>query len=92
MGRSALGGRKGSGSSEDEGSHTPHPEDPDMPDATFACPNLATFCRLDALVREARVAAGHHRGRRAPLEAVVPRAAMGAGIDRGRVPQNRAGR
>ncbi len=26
-----------------------HPEDLDMPDATFACPDLTSFCRLDAL-------------------------------------------
>jgi len=26
-----------------------HPEDLDVPDASFACPDLTTFCRLDEL-------------------------------------------
>ena len=30
-------------------SHTAQPEDLDMPDATFACPDLTTFARLDEL-------------------------------------------
>ena len=29
--------------------YTAHPEDLDVPDATFACPDLTTFCRLDEL-------------------------------------------
>jgi hypothetical protein len=38
-----------SGSPEDGGSHTTHPEDLDLPDATFACPDLSKFRRLDEL-------------------------------------------
>jgi len=36
-------------SSQDEGPDTAHPEDLDVPDATFASPDLTTFCRLDEL-------------------------------------------
>jgi hypothetical protein len=39
----------GSRSSEDGSSYTAHPEDLDVADATFACPDLSTFCRLDEL-------------------------------------------
>jgi len=31
------------------GPDTAHPEDLDVPDATFASPDLTTFCRLDKL-------------------------------------------
>ena len=31
------------------GSYASQPEDLDVPDATFACPDLTTFCRLDEL-------------------------------------------
>jgi transposase len=34
---------------DDEGSYAAHLEDLDVPDATFACPDLTTFCRLDEL-------------------------------------------
>ena len=34
-------------------SHAAHLEDLDVPDATFACPDLTTFCRLDELGLEA---------------------------------------
>lgn len=40
-------------SSDDGSSHTAQPEDLDVPDATFACPDLTTFCRLDELGLEA---------------------------------------
>jgi hypothetical protein len=33
--------------SDDGGSYASQPEDLDVPDATFACPDLTTFCRLD---------------------------------------------
>ena len=36
-------------SSEDGGSYAAHLEDLDVPDATFGCPDLTTFCRLDEL-------------------------------------------
>ena len=36
-------------SSEDGGSYAAHLEDFDVPDATFGCPDLTTFCRLDEL-------------------------------------------
>ena len=36
-------------SSEDEGSNAPHLEDFDVSDATFTCPDLTTFTRLDEL-------------------------------------------
>src|SRR5450759_2322919 len=36
-------------SSDDGGSHASHPKDLDMPDATFTCPDLTTFARLDEL-------------------------------------------
>jgi hypothetical protein len=36
-------------SSEDGSSHTTHLEDLDVPDATFVCPDLTTFTRLDEL-------------------------------------------
>jgi hypothetical protein len=39
----------GSRSSDDGGSYASHPEDLDVPDATFACPDLTTFARLDEL-------------------------------------------
>ena len=39
----------GSRSSEDGGSYAAQPEDLDMHDATFARPDLTTFCRLDEL-------------------------------------------
>ena len=39
----------GSRSSDDGGSHAAHQEDLDVPDVTFACPDLTTFCRLDEL-------------------------------------------
>lgn len=32
-----------------EVSYATHLEDRDVPDATFACPDLTTFCRLDEL-------------------------------------------
>jgi len=35
--------------SEDEGSYTLFQEDLDVPDATFGCPDLTTFCRLGEL-------------------------------------------
>jgi Transposase len=38
-------------SSEDGGSSTAQLEDLDVPDATFGCPDLTTFCRLDELDR-----------------------------------------
>lgn len=38
--------------SEDSGSYTPLPRHLDVPDATFACPDLTTFCRLDELGSE----------------------------------------
>ena len=31
------------------GSYTPYLKDLDVPEATFACPDLTTFCRLDEL-------------------------------------------
>jgi hypothetical protein len=31
------------------GSYASQPEDLDVPDATFACPDLTTFCRLGEL-------------------------------------------
>jgi hypothetical protein len=34
---------------DDEGSYAAHLEDLDVPDATFACSDLTTFCRLDEL-------------------------------------------
>jgi len=34
---------------QDGSSHTDRPEDLDMPHATFAAPDLTTFCRLDEL-------------------------------------------
>lgn len=36
-------------SSEDEGSYTAHLEDLDVRNATFVCPDLTTFCRIDEL-------------------------------------------
>ncbi|MFC0533229.1 hypothetical protein [Phytohabitans kaempferiae] len=36
-------------SSEDGGSYAAHLEDLDVPDATFGCPDLTTFCRPDEL-------------------------------------------
>ena len=33
----------------DGSSHAPHQEDLDMPDRTFAAPDLTTFCRLEGL-------------------------------------------
>ncbi len=36
-------------SSDDGGSYTPYLKDLDVPEATFACPDLTTFCRLDEL-------------------------------------------
>jgi transposase len=39
----------GSRSSDDGGSYASHLEDLDVRDATFACPDLTTFCRLDEL-------------------------------------------
>src|SRR4051812_41415836 len=36
-------------SPEDGSSHTTHLEDLDVPDATFGCPDLTTFARLDEL-------------------------------------------
>jgi hypothetical protein len=36
-------------SSEDGGSCAAHLVDLDVPDATFGCPDLTTFCRLDEL-------------------------------------------
>ena len=36
-------------SSEDGGSYAAHLEDLDVPAATFGCPDLTTFCRLDEL-------------------------------------------
>ena len=36
-------------SPDDEGSYATHPEDLDVPDATFARPDLTTFCRLEEL-------------------------------------------
>ena len=44
-----VGEGSGSRPPEDGSSHTTHLEDLDMPDATFACPDLTTFCRLDEL-------------------------------------------
>ena len=35
--------------SEDGGSYAAHLEDLVVPDATFGCPDLTTFCRLDEL-------------------------------------------
>lgn len=35
--------------SDDGVSYASQPEDLDVPDATFACPDLTTFCRLDEL-------------------------------------------
>jgi hypothetical protein len=42
----AVGPEVGVGSPEDGGSDTVDPEDLDVPDATFACPDLTTFCRV----------------------------------------------
>ena len=39
----------GSRSSDDGGSYAAQPEDLDVPDATFACADLTTFCRLEEL-------------------------------------------
>lgn len=39
-------------SSDDGSSHTAHLDDLDVPDATFACPELTTFMRSDGLDSE----------------------------------------
>jgi hypothetical protein len=45
-GGASVAGR-GRGLPKDGSSHTAHPEDFGVPDATFACADLTMFCRLD---------------------------------------------
>ena len=45
----SVAGQGSRWSPEDGSSHTAHLGDLDVPDATFACPDLTTFCRLEEL-------------------------------------------